>query len=214
MQSDKLSFDKVKHEYEHDGNKMLSVTKVLPDIPEYLLYKQTFIDKTLLGSRVHACCDAINQHYMAHEEVPCKDAYWNETNQEKDLPYIQAYIKFLQERKPIILFSELQDYHRRYRYAGTIDGVMRIEKDKYITDIKTSASVAPYAKLQLAAYLRMWNDNHPNRKIFKRMIIHLLPDGEYKLIRYPISDISRDFDIFLCKLKSAQWDAENMGERF
>ena len=100
------------------------------------------------------------------------------------------------------------------REAGTIDGVMRIEKDKYIADIKTSASVAPYAKLQLVAYLKIWNDNHPDGKIFKRMIIHLLPDGEYKLIRYPISDISRDFDIFLCKLKSAQWDAENMGERF
>lgn len=215
MRSDKLSFDKAKHEYEYEGVKMLSVTKVLPDIPEYLMYKQSFVEKTLLGSRVHACCDTINQHYMVHNgEIPKEEIYWNYTNQEKDYPYVRAYVKFLEEYRPRIHRSEMKGYHKIYKYAGTIDAIMYLLGTEHIVDIKTSGTIAPYARLQLVAYMKMWNSNYPVHKTFKRTIIHLLPTGEYKLVSYPAKDISRDFDIFLCKLKSAQWDAENMGERF
>jgi predicted helicase len=210
-----MQFDEVKHEYEVEGRRMLSVTKVLPDIPEYLLYKQTFVEKTLLGSRVHNCCDTINQHYMVHNSIPEEDIYWGATSLEKDRPYLDAYIKFLKECRPQIHHSEMKDFHKVYKYAGTIDLVAYLLGNEHVCDIKTSTGIAPYARLQLVAYMKMWNSNYPEHKVFKRTIIHLLPSADYKLITYPAKGISADFDIFLCKLKSAQWDAENgCGERF
>lgn len=204
-----MQFTEATHEYEHEGRKMLSVTKVLPDIPEYLLYKQTFVEKTLLGGRVHACCDTINQHYMIHGCVPEEDIWKGPTTLEKDRPYIDAYLKFLKECRPRIHHSEIRDFHKVYKYAGTIDGVMYLNGNEHIVDIKTSTGIAPYAKLQLVAYTKMWNSNNPTKRAFKRTIIHLKPEGDYKLVTYPAKGISADFDIFLCKLKSAQWDAEN-----
>jgi hypothetical protein len=94
-----LHFDKDKHVYSVKGKKILSVTTVLPDIPESLLYKQSFIEKTLLGSRVHDCADTINNYYKTHDgAIPCEDAYKGEAFQKEDGPYVKGYLKFLKER--------------------------------------------------------------------------------------------------------------------
>jgi hypothetical protein len=186
------------------------VTTVLPDIPESLLYKQSFIEKTLLGSRVHDCADTINNYYMTHDRViPCEDAYKSEKFQKEDGPYIKGYLKFLKEKKPVILSSEQKMYHKLYNYAGTLDLAVEMKGKLSILDIKTSTKVAPYARLQLAAYIRVWNAKYPNNEIFNRGVIHLLPNGTYKLVTYPVKDLRNDTEIFLCKLRSAQWDIAN-----
>jgi len=83
----------------------------------------------------------------------------------------------------------------------------------YIADIKTTAQVAPYAKLQLVAYLKAWNHSS-ELKVYNRAVIQLLPDERYRIIKYPVKEIGKDWSIFLCKLRSAQWDMENMGIRW
>jgi hypothetical protein len=135
--------------------------------------------------------------------------YLNHTNKKEDIPYIDGYVKFLNEHHPQLYFSEKKDFHPLFNYAGTIDSGMLFKSKDYIVDLKTSASIAPYAKLQLAAYTKMYNNNN-TKKIFNRMIIQLLPDGNYFLKTYPVKELSADFNWFLCKLKSAQWDQENM----
>lgn len=204
-----LKFDKEKHDYQFNGKSVLSVTKVLPDIPDFLLCKQSFIEKTLLGSRVHDCCDTINQHYMTHFQIPDDMHYLNNRNKKEDVPYINAYIKFLQDHKPTLYFSEKKEFHSLYNYAGTIDSGMLFKKKDFIVDLKTSTSIAPYAKLQLAAYTKAYNNNN-KKQIFNRMIVQLLPTGDYFLKAYPVAELTADFNWFLCKLKSAQWDMENM----
>ena len=211
-----LYFNPEKHTYTigNSPNSLLSVTSVLPDIPDFLLCKQAFIEKTLLGSRVHECCDTINLFYKENKGViPNKDYYQGNSTQDADIPYINAYKQFLVDRHPVIQVSEFRTYHRKLMYAGTIDLVAWIDGKLWIIDLKTSAQIAPYAKLQLAAYLRMWNEQADKQfRTFRRAVVHLLPNGEYKFIPYTVSSLGDDFDIFMCKLRSAQWDQENLGQ--
>ena len=214
MTKDKLVFDKNKHAYSVKGRKILSVTSVLPDIPEYLLYKQNFIEKTLLGNRVHDCAHIINKRYQSTGEIPDESVYVKKFIKESDGPYIKAYIKFLTEKKPVIHAAEIKMFHKLYNYAGTIDLVAELNNKLWVLDLKTTSKVAPYARLQLAAYLRMWNAKNMKMETFQRGIIHLKPDGMYSLISYPVKDLKNDTEIFLCKLRSAQWDIAHGVSKF
>lgn len=208
-----LKFDKMKHEYSVNGKRVLSVTTVLPDIPEHLLYKQFFVDATLRGNRVHGYVDKINQYYIENGKIPEPKIYEGENFLTGDEPYVRAYIKFLKVRRPKILFSEEKMFHAEYGYAGTVDLVAAISGKWGILDVKTTATIAPYAKLQLAAYVEMYNHRYPNKKIYDRHIIHLKPSITYEVVPFYKRDLEEDFNVFLCKLKSAQWDLENMGKK-
>ena len=209
-----LKFDKKKHIYTVNGKRVLSVTTVLPDIPEHLLYKQFFIDKTLLGNRVHGYVDVINKHYMETEKVPDPKLYEGENFLTSDEPYVKAYLKFLRVRRPKILFSEEKMFHVKYGYAGTVDLVAAISGKFGVLDVKTTTTIAPYAKLQLAAYVMMYNHRYPSKMVFDRYIVHLKPNATYEVVPYYKKDLKEDFNVFLCKLKSAQWDMENMSKKY
>jgi hypothetical protein len=207
-----LQFDKDTHIYKRDGQRLLSVTQVLPDIPEHLHYQQFFIDKTLLGSRVHETIDAINKQILKTGKTPAMKAYLRRHEQfPQDTPYLDAYAKFIKDLNPCILYSEAKLSHPVWTYAGTIDMIAHLFKKTYVVDVKTSVQIAPYARLQLAAYQAMYNHNQIDKGqlVEKRAILQLKPDGSYKFEQYAASGFKADFDIFLCKLKSVQWDRAN-----
>lgn len=203
----KLKFDKEKHEYSVGNKKVLSVTTVLPDIPEHLIYKQFFIDATHRGTRVHEHVDTINKYYIKKNKILSSDLCSNCL--ETDKPYVNSYIKFLKAHRPEMLLSEKKMFHTELFYAGTVDLVAVIKGKLSILDVKTTTKIAPYAKLQLAAYVYMYNFCYPERKAFNRYIIHL-QEKNYRLVPYTVKTLEDDFEIFQCKLKSAQWDAENL----
>ena len=206
-----LQFDKELHTYKHNGRRLLSVTQVLPDIPEHLLYKQFFIEKTLLGSRVHETVDLINKQILyGFGPEYNKDLYLDRhTDSPDDLPYIHAYYSFLAEHKPKIENSELKSFHPVWGYAGTMDLIVHLFNKKFVVDVKTSTSIAPYARLQLAAYQELYNANNSD-KVVRRAVLQLKPTMQYSIVSYMVKDQAVDFDIFLCKLKSAKWDSEFM----
>lgn len=79
------------------------------------------------------------------------------------LPYVDQYRRFLTTFSPEFLMSEAPVYSPTYGYAGTCDGIMRLDGRPVIFDIKTTdkhpdggKSRPPYAEvaLQLAAYAR------------------------------------------------------------
>lgn len=79
--------------------------------------------------------------------------------EEVDVPehlagHIESYVKFLDEWKPEPVIVEAPVGHRRWRYAGTLDMVVRLPDGRtVIADIKTAASgVWPETAYQLAAY--------------------------------------------------------------
>lgn len=68
--------------------------------------------------------------------------------------HVEAYVKFLDEWKPEPILVEAPVGHRRWRYAGTLDMVVRLPDGRTVlADIKTTASgIWPETAYQLAAY--------------------------------------------------------------
>jgi len=203
---------KIKHKYYVNGQRILGVTSVLPSPPKELLGMQAFIDKTILGSNVHNECETFNLALIKGKKVTramVKKAI--SRYPESHTPYIQAYDKFLTEVKPKMLCAEQSFFHPKLMYCGTIDIVMKIAETLMLGDIKCVAQLTPTTRLQTSAYVRMWNAND-KRKLYHRCVVHLLPTGKYRLIKYKVKDLKEDFDVFSAKLRSAQWDFENLKE--
>lgn len=88
---------------------------------------------------------------------------------EEIVPYAEQYRRFLHEHRPEFLLAEAPVYSPSRFYAGTLDGIMRLEGQTVVFDIKTTdvapgtktesgreKTRPPYAEtaLQLAAYRR------------------------------------------------------------
>jgi hypothetical protein len=81
----------------------------------------------------------------------------------KILPYVEQYKRFLEEHAPVFEMAEAPVYSPTRFYAGTLDGIIVLEGQRLVFDIKTTdrgpdseKSRPPYAEvaLQLAAYRR------------------------------------------------------------
>lgn len=79
------------------------------------------------------------------------------------LPYVEQYRRFLIEHEPTFLMSEAPVYSPGRYYAGTCDGIIELDKQRLVFDIKTTEhapdsgrSRPPYSEvaLQLCAYRR------------------------------------------------------------
>jgi hypothetical protein len=67
--------------------------------------------------------------------------------------YVEGYLRFLDRHKVEPILVESVVGNRRWKYAGSLDMVARIDGDVAIADIKTSASgIYGETALQLAAY--------------------------------------------------------------
>jgi hypothetical protein len=67
--------------------------------------------------------------------------------------------------------SEVALVSEQHRYGGTIDFPVRLKGRRAILDLKSSKSVYPDHRVQLAAYGVLWNENFPTDKL---MGYHLL----------------------------------------
>ena len=83
------------------------------------------------------------------------------TIEEAHRPYLDQFLRFLDDFAPTYLMSEAPVYNLKYLYAGTCDGVVVIDGQRLLFDIKTTKhskssgkSRPPYdeAVLQIAAY--------------------------------------------------------------
>lgn len=82
--------------------------------------------------------------------------------EERIMPFVMQYRRFLTEHAPTFLAAEAPIYNLTERYAGTMDGVIEIEGKTVLLDVKThekdddAASRPPYpdVALQLVAYAR------------------------------------------------------------
>jgi hypothetical protein len=85
------------------------------------------------------------------------------------IPYVEQYVKFLEQFQPEFLMAEAPVYNERYSYAGTTDGIFLLAGQRLLFDIKTVKVLpgelnekgkpkhrGPYPEvaLQLAAYRR------------------------------------------------------------
>lgn len=109
-------------------------------------------------------------------------------------PYLESWKNFKKDTDYQCRGTELKIYHKRYRYAGTIDQIGEVFYATCLLDIKTGVEQHWWA-LQTAAYNEIAKCKH-------RFSLQLKSDGKYRLIEHTNK---RDFQVFLACLTVAGW---------
>jgi hypothetical protein len=93
---------------------------------------------SLLGTEVHSAIEC-----YANGE-PC------EYSKEVD-PFMTSFSKFIMDKRPAFLRSEVTVWSRMWNYAGTADAIIRIGEWTWLIDFKTGKSLHPEVGMQLSA---------------------------------------------------------------
>ena len=83
----------------------------------------------------------------------------------KEWKCFERYVEFSQRIKPEILLNEVNFISDKLGFAGTLDRVMIINGKTYLIDIKTSNSIHKHYFVQMAAYVKLIEEFHPDLKI-------------------------------------------------
>lgn len=155
-----------------------------------------------LGSAIHNIADRIvkGQVYSVSEEQQ---------------PFVDAYMKFIEDWKPEFLLVEAMVFSLAHRYAGTLDLVCRLNGETWLIDIKTGKGVYPDYALQLAAYgyaefVGLPGDptEYAIPDIERWGVLHVRPEG-YEL--HPMAVDSDTFDAFLACRSLYTWNLSAKG---
>jgi hypothetical protein len=120
-------------------------------------------------------------------------------------PYVESFIRFVDEWKPKFIETEAFVASRKHEYAGTLDAIVEFNGKAYILDIKTGKNVYPEVGLQMAAYARadfigrvdQDEKQLPEINMNKGIVLHIRPD---KYDVYPVMIGEQVFETFLSAL--------------
>lgn len=141
------------------------------------------------GSAIHAWAEA---HVLGQVPKPAPAAHQ---------PYLDGFLRFLDEWRPTYEASEATVYSRKYGYAGTLDAIAVIDGRRTLLDYKTGKGVYGEVALQLAAYrfaefVGMPNgDEAPVPDVEATAVLHLTPEG-YSLIPVAADEVAFRFFLY------------------
>jgi hypothetical protein len=125
-------------------------------------------------------------------------------------PDMASYTKFLESFQPEFLEVESTVWSDTHGYAGTLDGICRIDDEILIYDLKTGKSVYSEVALQLAAYKNadyIINADGTQREIPEiqgAFVVHLRQEG-FRVV--PVRIDSDVFKVFKSLLQIVKWDS-------
>lgn len=189
-----LTFTEEGHEYQFDGVVVPSVTQVLSPLIDYSMvpdFKMAVARDR--GTNVHKMC-------QLHDYGLLEDF-----DQDYRL-YLDAWIMFLRDTGFESEVIEPRMYHPKFKYAGEPDRIGWCKKKHGVLDIKTTSQLMPAVGPQDAAYLELWNYNHPDMKIKYRWAVLLKPDGTY--VFETLNGVN-DFSVFTSCLNIHRWRQAN-----
>ena len=144
-----------------------------------------FISREVYGDVAQYRLDhAAERGKKVHKLTEALDKYGEVDVSEDVLPYIQAYVRFRREHETAWQKIEYATHHPGALYAGTLDRYGVVDGKRCIVDIKTSSTL----KKQLyTAQLNLYRMMLPD-PVDALYVLHLKPDGTYKLVELPIDD--------------------------
>lgn len=126
-------------------------------------------------------------------------------------PYLDSWIKFMREVKPLWFEIEKPLVSQKLKLAGTPDRVGIIGGVISIVDLKTSAVVHVSAEIQTAGYKLLHNENYKD-PVLHRYTVKLGPDG-YKMKQH--TDDITDEKVLYCSLQIYKWkEAKRLTNKF
>jgi len=92
--------------------------------------------------------------------------------------YAKAFQDFVNEYDIEVVENEKTVYSEKYRYAGTLDLLVKIKGKLTIIDVKTGKDIYPEAHLQVSAYKQALSED--GIEVEDTAILLLQDDGKYK----------------------------------
>ena len=160
-------------------------------------------DKTAdLGTRVHAIADALA--HRKRVEVA-----------EDEASRVNAYLKWLRDKKPKIKAVEFMVYSERHQYGGTGDILYELDGELHLDDLKTGAGVYAETALQLVGLERAdWIGKPGDPRKYrvpqptKHGVLHVTPDG---VVEVPFEITDAEWQAFLACRALWQWKQDREG---
>lgn len=194
-----LDFEPNQHAYRllPEGIRLPSVTQILTGtrmIDYSMIPASVLFAAQIRGTAVHEAL-----HYLDDGELD------QDTLDPAIHGYVMAYLAFKNQAQFTPALVEYRNWHRAYRYAGTLDRMGTILRsdggvDLVVLDFKTGEVQRGHA-LQLAAY----TDCLPEPRKYRRMALQLSSDGTFKVHEFKQVDFRRDMDLFLSALNCYRW---------
>lgn len=169
-----LTFDEATHTYRISGKKVPSVSRIMDALQSWEGIPKAVLEAAAeFGRHVHEACHFDNMGTLDYDALDPQLR-----------PYVDAWRNFLRDFKAIVVASEVMVacdtvYHR---YAGRLDAIVRIGRDLWLIDIKSTSTIPRTVGPQTAAYKHA----HGDRKLKRRVV--LLKDGgkyESKILNDP-----------------------------
>jgi hypothetical protein len=188
-----IELDEATHRYTVAGMRWPGVTEILRPLANFEgIPPDVLAAKADLGRRVHFACQLDDEKDLDPFSV------------EHDvLPYLEAWRRFLQETRAVVIKNEQRVANTIHRYAGTLDNVIALDGWPWLVDKKTSIATPRTAGPQTAAYLRAL-PMAPTH--MRRAAIRLRPDGTY---RFDPLDDPNDWPTFLACLTLHRFNESN-----
>jgi len=122
----------------------LTVDEVVTGIKK--AYRQKSEGAIELGKRVHQWCEDAILWKLGKGEVPAMP------DDEAACNSINAFRVWVKQNDVEWIAAEQPLYHRKYKYAGTVDAVANVNGEFSVIDFKTSNKIYDEYHLQVAAY--------------------------------------------------------------
>lgn len=190
-QQPELIFEPGAHRYFLGERELPAVTRIMEDagIVDFSRVKPDILETARQrGTAVHVACALYDQGTLDYASLA-----------DESYGYLAAWILFRHQTgfEPSIIEKRLcTQFHG---YAGTIDraGSMSKAKTPAIIDIKTGLPGDDAPGIQLAAYECLMKEADLLGSRFRRIAVHLTPDGKYRMEPH---ENPNDFPVFLSAL--------------
>lgn len=162
------------------GNYVPSVTTILSAYPKGAFFEQWLkengedADKkrdaaAYSGSIVHG----LTEQYDKGEVVSLLGTSGEIKFSSLEWKMFEKYIEFTKVTSPLYESIEETFVSEDLGYAGTVDRIAVIGGERWLIDIKTSNSMHKTQHLQLASYVKLYNERYPDKPIDKVGILWL-----------------------------------------
>lgn len=222
-----LIFDTTRHQYTVDGEVILGCTSVLQIIAKPALmfwsancaadYFKEHINPGVSLDEIeieNIWKEAKRAHtkkkesagdigHLVHDFVDkfCKGENPSMPINEQAQGGVNRFLKWATDNDVHFLINEQPCFSRKYKYAGTIDGICKIGKKMYIFDLKTSNHIVPEYWLQTSAYLNARTEEFPQEKFDGILVLRVgKEDGELEFVIKPMSEYKTYLRAFLFAL--------------
>jgi len=190
-----IEFNEERHEYTVDGAIIPSVTQILQPLHDFSDVPADVLQHAARrGKAAHKAAEDYDKGTLDVDALPAEI-----------VPYAAAWVRFIEESGAKVEGIEQLGYHKKYRYAGTYDRTLQLNKELWLVDIKTTAIASPVAALQTAAYAAL-HDQGRGKKIKRRGTVLLKNTGAYELVAW---DDPNDINVFLSLVNIHNWRSQH-----